>query len=513
MGYRDLECFNMALLVKQGWRLIQNPESLVARIFRENYYGGETFLNARLGKRPSYAWRSICNARSLLKDGLIWRVGDGKSINIWGDRWIPSPCTYEIQSPIGSFARDTKVCDLVDSSTKWWNISLVTSIFSEVEAAMILSLPICPQSQQDRVVWVGTRTGFFSVKSAYHMAKEKMDCFGGECSTGDPYSNIWKAIWSVKGPKVVNNFLWKACNGILPTRVNLYKRGISDDPMCPICHQVEESVGHILWHYPSSRDVWSVCNVNIQKCPSFDDDFIKIFEILHDRLDVDELQLMVVVARQIWLRRNSVVFGGVFSTPAEIVRTGQAQIDAFWEAESTKLHRPVSGEIQAVQRWTKPAQGVIKINWDASVATDRNTMGMGIMARDHEGKFLAGMCDSQRYILDPATAEALAAWKMVRFCLSMGWDSVWLEGDCLEVVQAMNSSEAAWGRYGPLINESKQLLEQFQNWTVGRVPRTCNVVAHKLAQFALTCSEEMIWHGEPPSCISGDITAEAGLTS
>jgi hypothetical protein len=39
----------------------------------------------------------------------------------------------------------------------------------------------------------------------------------------------------------------------------------------------------------------------------------------------------------------------------------------------------------------------------------------------------AGLCASQRYILDPATAEALAAWKMVRFCISMGWDSVWLE--------------------------------------------------------------------------------------
>jgi hypothetical protein len=27
LGYRDLESFNMALLAKQGWRLIQNPNS------------------------------------------------------------------------------------------------------------------------------------------------------------------------------------------------------------------------------------------------------------------------------------------------------------------------------------------------------------------------------------------------------------------------------------------------------------------------------------------------------
>ena len=67
MGYRDLECFNMAMLAKQGWRLVQNPDSLVARIFREKYYGGKSFLNSRLGPWPSYARRSIWNAKKCYK--------------------------------------------------------------------------------------------------------------------------------------------------------------------------------------------------------------------------------------------------------------------------------------------------------------------------------------------------------------------------------------------------------------------------------------------------------------
>ena len=33
LGYRDLECFNLTLLAKQGWRLIQHPNSLVPTIF------------------------------------------------------------------------------------------------------------------------------------------------------------------------------------------------------------------------------------------------------------------------------------------------------------------------------------------------------------------------------------------------------------------------------------------------------------------------------------------------
>jgi hypothetical protein len=66
MGFRDLEVFNLALLAKQGWRLIQQPESLVAQILRDKYYNGCDFMDASKGKSISYAWRSILNAREVL---------------------------------------------------------------------------------------------------------------------------------------------------------------------------------------------------------------------------------------------------------------------------------------------------------------------------------------------------------------------------------------------------------------------------------------------------------------
>jgi hypothetical protein len=114
MGFCDLHSFNKALLAKQGWRLVQDPNSLVGRIFRAKYYHGVTFLEAKLGSRPSLAWRSILTARELLKDGLQWRVGDGKKIKIWLDKWIPQPMTYAIQFVPSQLPSGARVEELID---------------------------------------------------------------------------------------------------------------------------------------------------------------------------------------------------------------------------------------------------------------------------------------------------------------------------------------------------------------------------------------------------------------
>jgi hypothetical protein len=38
LGFRDIHLFNMAMLAKQGWRLVHNTESLCARVLRAKYY-------------------------------------------------------------------------------------------------------------------------------------------------------------------------------------------------------------------------------------------------------------------------------------------------------------------------------------------------------------------------------------------------------------------------------------------------------------------------------------------
>jgi hypothetical protein len=89
MEFRNFEAFNQALHVKQAWRLLINPNSLCSRVLRGRYCKKEGVLTAVCPKGASFTWRSILHERDLLKEGLVWRIGDGKSVKVWEDNWIP----------------------------------------------------------------------------------------------------------------------------------------------------------------------------------------------------------------------------------------------------------------------------------------------------------------------------------------------------------------------------------------------------------------------------------------
>jgi hypothetical protein len=82
LGFRDLYTFNLAMLAKQGWRLIQAPDSLCARVLRAKYFPDGNLLMARPETGMSYVWRSILKGIEVLKGGIIWGIGDGSKVRI-----------------------------------------------------------------------------------------------------------------------------------------------------------------------------------------------------------------------------------------------------------------------------------------------------------------------------------------------------------------------------------------------------------------------------------------------
>lgn len=70
-GFRNLHGFNLALLGKHCWQFINNPGSLVARVFKARYFPDNHLLQAVQSGGSSYIWSGIWEAKEACK-GYRW---------------------------------------------------------------------------------------------------------------------------------------------------------------------------------------------------------------------------------------------------------------------------------------------------------------------------------------------------------------------------------------------------------------------------------------------------------
>ncbi|XP_024044748.1 uncharacterized protein LOC112100221 [Citrus clementina] len=80
IGFKKIRDFNIAMLGKQCWKLMTNPQSLVARILKAKYYPRSVFIEASVGFNPSYTWRSIMATQHVVVQGSRLRIGSGQQV-------------------------------------------------------------------------------------------------------------------------------------------------------------------------------------------------------------------------------------------------------------------------------------------------------------------------------------------------------------------------------------------------------------------------------------------------
>ncbi|GKV50825.1 hypothetical protein SLEP1_g57512 [Rubroshorea leprosula] len=102
MGFKDLHCFNIAMLARQAWRILQNPNALWVRVLKSLYFPNSSFFDARKGSHPSWAWSSILHGRNLVQLGARWNVGNGQDILIYHDKWVPTLPGFKTGLPLNS---------------------------------------------------------------------------------------------------------------------------------------------------------------------------------------------------------------------------------------------------------------------------------------------------------------------------------------------------------------------------------------------------------------------------
>lgn len=123
---------------------------------------------------------------------------------------------------------------------------------------IIAHIPVsfCPSpSQPDKVVWLPSRTGSYSSKSAWETIR-----------THHQFQPWSKLVWFGQCVPRWSFILWLAIWERLATRDRPYEWGITADVHCVLCTNGTEFHGHLFLHCPMAMHVWiEVLMVNIYR--------------------------------------------------------------------------------------------------------------------------------------------------------------------------------------------------------------------------------------------------------
>ncbi|KAK3226506.1 hypothetical protein Dsin_006368 [Dipteronia sinensis] len=178
-----------------------------------------------------------------LEASLRKRVGDGTTILIYKDRWIPRLTTPKVSSP-PVLGENALVSELL-TPTGGWDVWMIMANFPIEDSSGILSLPVGLSRVDDSSFWHYDQQGIYSVKSGYWVG-----CAVGDLPSSSGLNRMeswWKFLWPIQVPLKVKLFIWRACHNWIPTNMNLARRGLQVSMGCPVCNCSMESTLHDVW--------------------------------------------------------------------------------------------------------------------------------------------------------------------------------------------------------------------------------------------------------------------------
>ncbi|KAF4351647.1 hypothetical protein G4B88_025093 [Cannabis sativa] len=183
-------------------------------------------------------------------------IGDGTTINIFNDAWIPG---YGQLNYLRYSNVDMTVASLL-TPDKQWNHALIQSLFPSDISQAITAIPLHPISTHDTYFWSLTPHGSYTVNSGYHLAHTKLHQNEPSSSDSKSSNDWWKKLWALPLPPKLKHFLWRACYDILPTSRNLFNRKTLHSPHYSRCHYHDETLEHALFRCPASQKLWNCRN-------------------------------------------------------------------------------------------------------------------------------------------------------------------------------------------------------------------------------------------------------------
>ncbi|XP_075659274.1 uncharacterized protein LOC142629186 [Castanea sativa] len=192
---------------------------------------------------------------------------------------------------------------------------------------------------------------------------------------------------------------------------------------------------------------------------------------------VEDVGLAITIAWALWSNRNKMFHGKPRKAGVKLVDWCKSYLDEYWAANKVSVNPPNHLEVA----WTPPTFPSYKVNVDAARFMAQKAVGVGVIIRDHEGNFIAGLSQIFHAPLGTVEAEGKAFEAGIIFAKQMGIRDLVLEGDSLIVVQALKQVSNAPLTVSSLIYGILAECNDFRKVCFSHVKRQGNRPAHLLA--------------------------------
>lgn len=319
--------------------------------------------------------------------------------------------------------------------------------------------------------------------------------------------NIWRKVWGLFVPNKVRNFLWRAINNSIPSKVNVIRCKVIYEDACDHCKAGSEDVIDALWVCTHLASVW-------ESHPSWNFLANTHFQNFRERMkyvimEERDLEYFATTIRIIWYRCNSLRIGSKPFTVGQIVPDVFVARASFFKEIPPKPPDIFPRVPQSVI-WKPTPSTFFKVNYDGAVFRYENPADIGVVIMDDNGLVVASMAE-KIYLPSMVTfVEALATIKALSLAHDIGLSAIVLEGDLEVIINALKNYAPSLTAYGHLIGEAQSLTQTFAAIDFLHIRRQGNSAAHNIARHV---NKFTVWMKDVPPHFHNVVLADLEVSS
>ena len=352
LGVGNIMHKNLILLFKWWWRFSEPENSLWKKILKSVHEikglkaSSEAFNKVREGTWAQLLSndRDTCRVRSIVEEGMLIRVGNGKSVRFWLDRWCEAgalkglfPRLYSISlqknlliSQMGMWHEGTWIWHLTWRRSLYeWEINEVSNLKAHIDQKRPIG------DLEDGVIWGQSGSLCYQVKTI----TAKMN----ESYAPILPKHITSIVWQKFIPPRAQLYVWLANLEKLNTGDILVEKGIIEihQARCPFCNLEIESNSHVLFTCSFSWTIWmnmlnwwGISGTLSNRCRKFS---IQWFGLVKNR-KLRKLWGLILgcVIWSLWYERNKIKFEAGSPNRNSFVLSLKVRI-GIWAKEMLKL--------------------------------------------------------------------------------------------------------------------------------------------------------------------------------